>query len=177
MEDNQIKEKQKNNALDEAPDLYDYIVTNAYLKGLKDGTPISLDQQEQPPVRWYKITKIVKEKEIFFADKLSMLYIALHDKAKNVILALKKENFGSIELYLGARDFEGTGCVSGEILESGLRGFLPGVDYEYVPEENFNKTFLAGFNNNDDNDKKEKDGENELAVSSASVLASLRLNI
>lgn len=174
MGDNQIKEKQKNIALDKAPDLYDYIVTNAYLKGLKDGTPISLDQQKQPPVRWYKITKIVKEKEVFFADKLSMLYIALHDQAKNVILALKKENFGSIELYLGARDFEGKDCVSGDILESGLRGFLPGVDYEYVPEENFNKTFLAGFNNNDGNDKKEKDGENELAVSSASVLASLR---
>lgn len=189
MDNNQIEGKKKTISLEEAPDLYDNIVTNAYLKALwncdikpveeflveeREKYQIKKDNQFLTTVRWYKITKIVKEKEVFFADKLSMLYIALHDRAKNVILALKKENYGPIELYLGARDFEGKDCVSGEILESGLKGFLPGVDYEHVHEENFNKTFMAGLKIDIESVEKGDGGENEFAVSSASVLASLR---
>ena len=68
-------------------------------------------------VRWYRIDKIVMEKKVFFADKLSMLYMSLHKKAQNIILVLNKQKDGDIELYLGARDFSGSSCVSGEILE------------------------------------------------------------
>ena len=81
------------------------------------------------PMRWYRIDKIVMEKGVFFGDKLSMLYMALHECSKNVVLVLNKNIGGSTELYLGARDFEGKNAYSGEILKSGLKGYLPGVKF------------------------------------------------
>lgn len=168
------QKKQAQNKDDNAFNLFDNIVTNAYLKELQECKIVSFKKKELASIRWYRITKIVMEKDVFFTDQLSMLYIALHNKAKNVILALKKEDNGPIELYLGARDFEGTDCVSGEILESGLKGFLPGVDYEFIPEESFKKSFMAGERNLFKNEKREDDEKTGCAVSSVSVLASLR---
>lgn len=146
---------------DKAFDLFDNIVTNAYLKELQGCEIVPCEEIKLAPFRWYRITKIVIEKDVFFADKLSMLYVALHDIAKNVVLVLKKNN-GKINLYLGARDFEDElkECEpfrSSEVLKAGLLGYLPGVGYDMdssgVPKIEY----------------KEK-----TCVSSVSVLASLR---
>ena len=158
MENNAPKMKNEKQSLDRAAYLFDNVVTNAYLKELQKCEIIPWQKPKQlTEVRWYQITKIVMEKGVFFADKLSMLYNSLHKNAKDVILALKKNN-GFIDLYLGARDFVGDGFVSGEVLEAGLRGYLPGVRYEAntkgLPEIEF------------------KNGSTY--ISSVSVLASLR---
>ena len=113
--------------LSEQLNLFHEIVTHDYLTLLKDCEIVPLNHSENPKMRWYKITKIVIEKDVFFADKLSMLYTSLHHTAKNVVLVLHKENEGNIELYLGARDFGGNKLISGEILKSGLEGYMPGV--------------------------------------------------
>ena len=107
--------------------LLDEILSQSYLSTLSDCDIKTPATEVNTPVRWYKINKIVMEKDVFFGDKLSMLYMALHEKAKNVILVLNKKNGGNIELFLGARDFEGDKHHSGEILKSGLEGYLPGV--------------------------------------------------
>lgn len=150
--------KQLLNEFDKAFDLFDNVVTNAYLKSLQGCEIVPFKGQNLAHIRWYRITKIVMEKDVFFADKLSMLYVALHDRAKNVVLALKKNN-GKIELYLGSRDFvEDKHHKSSEVLEAGLRGYLPGVRYEAntkgLPEIKFKK--------------------DSAYISSVSVLASLR---
>ena len=90
-------------------------------------------------VRWYKVNRIVTENDVYFIDKLSMLYMSLHNCAKNLILVLNKQNNGDVELYLGARDFSGNGNVSGEILEAGLQGYFPGISAKAtsVPEMTF----------------------------------------
>lgn len=146
------------NESDKAFDLFDNVVTNAYLKALQGCEIVPFKDQKLAHIRWYRITKIVMEKDVFFADKLSMLYVALHDRAKNVVLALKKNN-GKIELYLGSRDFvEDKHHKSSEVLEAGLRGYLPGIRYEAntkgLPEIEFKK--------------------DSTYISSISVLASLR---
>ena len=146
------------NESDKAFDLFDNVVTNAYLKALQGCEIVPFKDQKLAHIRWYRITKIVMEKDVFFADKLSMLYVALHDRAKNVVLALKKNN-GKIELYLGSRDFvEDKHHKSSEVLEAGLRGYLPGIRYEAntkgLPEIKFK--------------------EDSTYISSISVLASLR---
>ena len=107
--------------------LLDEILSQSYLSTLSSCEVQIPPAKVETSVRWYKINKIVVEKDVFFGDKLSMLYMALHEKAKNVILVLNKEDSGNIELYLGARDFDGEKNHSGEILKSGLEGFLPGV--------------------------------------------------
>lgn len=158
MENNAPKMKNEKQSLDRAAYLFDNVVTNAYLKELQKCEIIPWQKPKQlTEVRWYQITKIVMEKGVFFADKLSMLYNSLHKNAKDVILALKKNN-GFIDLYLGARDFVGDGFVSGEVLEAGLRGFLPGVGVGHNP----NISVVAEID------------EKKNCVSCVSVLASLR---
>ena len=133
---------------------FDGILSQQYLSGLSDC-------EIRPPVlcktsvRWYRIDKIVMEKGVFFADKLSMLYTSLHQYAQNIVLVLNKKNGGNIELYLGARDFRGDKSYSGEILKSGLQGYLPGISF--VSKRNINL------------DKYEKS-----SVATVSALASLR---
>lgn len=107
--------------------LLDEILSQSYLSTLSGCEVQTPPTKAGTSVRWYKINKIVVEKDVFFGDKLSMLYMALHEKAKNVILVLNKEDSGNIELYLGARDFVGEENHSGDILKSGLGGYLPGV--------------------------------------------------
>lgn len=126
MEKGLTKQNQEVN-LSEQLNMFHEIVTHDYLTLLKDCEIIPLSTPENTTIRWYRISKIVIEKDVFFADKLSMLYTSLHHTAKNVVLVLHKENEGSIELYLGARDFDGNKLISGEILKSGLEGYMPGV--------------------------------------------------
>lgn len=113
--------------------LFNDMVSNSYLTSLMQCEVKKPDPLPGTTVRWYRITKIVLEKGVFFADKLSMLYISLHNTARNVILVVNKEkDSGNIELFLGARDFNGRDSKSGEILRAGLEGYLPGVGYEKV---------------------------------------------
>ena len=129
---------------------FDGIITQSYLSQLSN-CEIRDIPKPTSGVRWYQITKIVIEKDVFFGDKLSMLYISLHDYAQDVILVLNKDNGGNIELYLGARDFSGEGenCFySGEILKSGMKGFLPGVIFHFVrdlPEEKYKNKSIASL--------------------------------
>lgn len=116
--------------------LFNDMVSNTYLTSLMQcevKNPVHLPETS---VRWYRITKIVLEKDVFFTDKLSMLYMSLHNTARNVILVVNKEkDNGNIELYLGARDFHGRDNNSAEILRAGLEGYLPGVGIEKIKGE------------------------------------------
>lgn len=125
--------------------LFDSMVTRDYLHALSSCSVLPLQETNYSAVRWYRIDKVVMEKNVFFTDKLSMLYTALHKKAKNVILLLNKQNDGDIELYLGARDFAGSSYVSGEILESGLDGYFPGIGYKMqaIPSLDFERPTIA----------------------------------
>ncbi|WP_372744414.1 ATPase, T2SS/T4P/T4SS family [Lutibacter sp.] len=53
--------------------------------------------------------------------------MSLHKTARSVILVLDKQNNGDIELFIGARDIEGSKNVSGEILNAGMEGYFPGI--------------------------------------------------
>lgn len=122
--------------------VFDSIVTRDYLHELSTCKVIPLSEKKYTKVKWFRIDKVVIEKNVFFADKLSMLYISLHKKAKNVILVLNKQKDGCIELYLGARDFSGRALVSGKVLEAGLDGYFPGLGYDSVgnlPDNQFEK--------------------------------------
>lgn len=163
---NKNLEKQLLNDADTAFELFDNVVTNAYLKELQGCEIVPFKDPKLAHIRWYRITKIVMEKDVFFADKLSMLYVALHDRAKNVVLALKK-SYGKMELYLGSRDFEVEQHRSCEVLEAGLHGYLPGVGYKASTEG------LLPIENKKNNEKK-GDKKGDIYVSSVSVLASLR---
>lgn len=86
------------------------------------GEPVTL-----PSYRWYRIDKIVYEKNVFFTDKFSMLFSALHAEAAQVALVLEKKN-GSTKLYIGARDNNDNAFnLSGDTLEAAINGFLTGV--------------------------------------------------
>lgn len=132
--------------LDKQIEVFSDIITHTYLHSLADceiRTPIDL---YGTPVRWYKISKIVLDKDVFFIDALSMLYTSLHSCAKNVILVIEKQSEQNIDIYLGARDFSGINNTSGEILLSGLQGYLPGVKVKSVthePKLNFENTFIS----------------------------------
>lgn len=118
--------------------LFNDMVSNSYLTSLIQCEVKKPEPENLPDtsVRWYRITKIVLEKDVFFTDKLSMLYMSLHNTARNVILVVNKEkDNGNIELYLGARDFHGRDNNSAEILRAGLEGYLPGVGLEKVKGE------------------------------------------
>lgn len=132
METKPQKYEDENQRLARQVKVFDEIISNSYLNQLSECEIVSPNFGELTDIRWYKITKIVIEKDTFFIDKLSMLYMSLHEIAKTVILVLNKINSGNIELYLGVRDFEGNKSISGSILESGLQGYLPGVSAKKV---------------------------------------------
>jgi putative ATP-binding protein len=125
--------------------VFDSMVTRDYLHELNSCEILPMEKSNYSPVRWYRVNKVVIEKNVFFADKLSMLYMSLHKKAKNIILVLNKQNDGDIELYLGTRDFSGSSHISGEILESGLEGYFPGVGYKMqaIPALDFESPAVA----------------------------------
>ena len=127
--------------------VFDSMVTRDFLHSLSecDVKPLSLDTSSYSKVRWYRVDKIVMEKDVFFADKLSMLYMSLHKTARNIILVLNKQNDGDIELYLGARDFYGNSSLSGKILEAGLEGYFPGIKFKQdgITELNFSNPAIS----------------------------------
>lgn len=132
----------------EQTELFEDFVSRNFLNNLEDCEIYPLQQERTDTfIRWYMITKIVLEKDTFFPDKLSMLYMSLHNVAKNIILVVNKNEQGKINLYLGTRDFEGTLNVSGEILDAGLHGYLPGIRSEIyadgTPGNSYEKPFVS----------------------------------
>ena len=168
----------KEATLEKNIELFNNIVTQSYLRRLSgcEIKPKKADEQV-PLMRWYRITKIVMEKDVFFGDIFSMLYISLHNTAKNVVLVLDKKNDDKVELYLGAKDFNGNGFISGDILEAGLKGYLPGIKlgYEKSPDK------YVIIEDKEEYEKLQKENNDpkrifitDAFVSSVSVLASLR---
>lgn len=146
--------------------IFENIVSKEYLHDLTDCKVLPLAVNKgYAGVSWYRINKIVTEKDVFFPDKLSMLYNSLHKNARNVALVLNKKSEEEIELYIGARDYGKEERITGEILEAGLNGFFPGIEYERV--KNSDIFGLKSENNN------LKLGE-EIYVTSVSAIASLR---
>lgn len=139
-------------------ELFDSIVTHGYLTRLSTSPIANHISESIPGMGWYRVTKIVMDKEDFFPDRLSMLYTALHSVASNVALVIDKKGFDNIEIYMGARDFSGTSLNASSLLYNAAQGYLPGVESTYYPD----KTFLPG-------DDKEK-----LYVGAYSGIASLR---
>ena len=142
-----VSDSQQEQLLEQA-DLFGDIVSRSYLGNLDECKIIPLDTtMHNSPIRWYSITKIVLEEGTFFPDKLSMLYMSLHNVAKNIILVINKNRHGKIELFLGARDFVGVMNVSGEILGAGLHGYLPGiktiVHSKDMPGNKYEKSFIS----------------------------------
>ncbi len=127
----EVAKADQNSITEACQRVFDSVVSREYLHELhsRHVIPLSNSSLRYPKVRWYKVDKIIMEKDVFFTDKLSMLYMSLHNSARNVILVLNKEKDGDIELYLGARDFTGNSCISGEVLEAGLQGYFPGVGF------------------------------------------------
>ena len=123
----------KTELVDACHQVFDSMVTRDFLHSLSECSvkPL-LNTSEYSKVRWFRVDKIVMEKDVFFADKLSMLYMSLHKTARNLILVLNKQNDGDIELYIGARDFAGNSSVSGNILKAGLEGYFPGIRFEQI---------------------------------------------
>lgn len=117
--------------------LFDTIVSHNYLDNLSDYPVLTPMRDRTTGMGWYKITKIVLDGETFFPDQLSMLYTALHNVAKNVALVIQKKDFDNIEIYLGARDFDGSLQEASTLLSSAIQGYLPGVKVEYAVDKRF----------------------------------------
>lgn len=123
----------------EASALFDNIIYKSYLLNLSN-VEISPCKESVNAIRWYRVTKIVYEKDVFFTDKMAMLFASLHNVCSMVAMALHKEKHGVVEVYIGTRDTQGSDYISGDILESGLKGILPGITIELS-----GKNMLEGF--------------------------------
>lgn len=62
--------------------VFDSLVTRDYLHELSTCSVRPMQATGYSAVRWYRIDKIVMEKKVFFADKLSMLYMSLYKKSQ-----------------------------------------------------------------------------------------------
>jgi DNA helicase HerA-like ATPase len=133
-------EKQRLIEFQEASLLFDQVIYKSYLQGISSAKIVPY-KGEPKVIRWYRITKIVYEKDIFFTDKMAMLYASLHNVCGMVAMALHKEKNGIVDVYLGTRDEHGADYISGDILEAGLKGILPGIAFESLS----GKTMLEGF--------------------------------
>lgn len=130
-------------------ELFDTIVSHNYLSRLQD-YPILPMMGNSTGMGWYRISRIVLDREKFFPDQLSMLYTSLHDVAKNVALVIHKKNFDDIEIYLGARDFDGSLQEASTLLKSAIQGYLPGIKSEYSIDKRFlselsSKNYVASY--------------------------------
>lgn len=109
--------------------------------------PSSISEEMLMPMSWVNISKIIYEKDIHPIDILSVLYSAIHDSCKSVVLLIQKENFGKIQFYLGVRDnFKNSNFVCKYILQKALKGLLPGVVFEDVQvrlNEKLNGNFVS----------------------------------
>lgn len=117
--------------------LFDTIVTHNYLADLSNYPIEVLDLVASSGMGWYKITSIVYDKSTFFPDQLSMLYTALHNVARNVALVIDKKGVDNIEIYIGARDFDGNIHEASTLLASAIQGFLPGIKKDIAVEKEF----------------------------------------
>ncbi|WP_165730989.1 ATP-binding protein [Polaribacter sp. 20A6] len=145
MKDHSLKsiseEPNQTEIVEQSRTMFDALVTRDYLQELNNCEVLPLNEEVSiSPIRWYKIDKIVVESDVFFSDKLSMLYMSLHKNAKSVILVLDKQNNGNIELFIGARDIEGSKNVSGEILKAGMEGYFPGIGLKNTKPSDVNYT-------------------------------------
>lgn len=140
-------EKLRREELLQKLDIFDTVISHSYLSRLGGCTVVAKTGREDARVTWLRITKIVKDKDIFFPDQLSMLYTALHSCAKNVLLVVEKRKDSTVDLYLGVRDFDGELRQSGETLKGALPGYLPGVVFEPCqgPSERKAEQFVASF--------------------------------
>ena len=111
--------------------LFETIVTHDYLTKLSECPIVAPIPEQLSGMGWWRITKIVLDKEAFFPDQLSMLYTALHNVAANVALVIDKKGMDDIEVYLGARDFSGNNFNASALLNNSIQGYLPGVKTEY----------------------------------------------
>ena len=95
--------------------VFDSMVTRDYLHSLSlcKVKPLA-STSDYTKVRWFRIDKIVMEKDVFFADKLSMLYMSLHKTARNIILVLNKQHdavcFADSVFFFRAAFGFGLGC-------------------------------------------------------------------
>lgn len=107
-------------------------------------------------LRWFRIDRIVYEEGTFFIDRFAMLISALHGEARELVLLIRKEKGGNIQLFLGSSDVdEHNMYYAGETLRASLEGIFPGIQYEQK-----NPRDLLDFDNK--------------AVASVSVIGSLR---
>ena len=106
---------------------------------------------ELKPLKYsvFRITKIVYEKEVFFPDKLSMVYSALHNVAENIFLVVQRTQQGSIDFYIGARDRELVNSYnhrySGTLLKSVINGCMPGVIMDNQGVDNKDELILNEY--------------------------------
>jgi energy-coupling factor transporter ATP-binding protein EcfA2 len=111
-------------------ELFDTIVSHNYLNKLTTYPIVAAASLSTSKMGWYKITRIVYDGNTFFPDQLSMLYTALHNVARNVALVIEKKGLDDIEIYLGARDFDGNLHEASTLLNSAIQGYLPGIKTE-----------------------------------------------
>ena len=113
-----------------------------------------IDTKNMFPVKQFDIRHLTKEQVLyicnelgykkdkqdlaimFFVDKLSMLYNALHSSAQNVCFLLRRgycnNNKSAVEIFIGTTDARGDNGynISGDVLQRGLNGLFPGVSSE-----------------------------------------------
>lgn len=127
--------------LNEQLNLFETIVSHNYLTKLNECPIVTPMPEQLSGMGWYRVTKIVLDEEVFFPDQLSMLYTALHDVASNVALVIDKRGMDDVEIYLGARDFEGDLFTASTLLNNSIQGYLPGVKVEFAVEKQFLKDY------------------------------------
>ena len=131
-------------------------VSKRYLSKLENADVIDFNEDNYPQLAgmtWFKITKMVYERGVFFPDQMSTLYAAMHGEARQIVFVVQKEH-GEINFFVGTRDNEGY-FHSGELLKKGFHGVFPGVCLENSSPLSINRS-------------------SECAISSVSGVASLR---
>lgn len=130
----------RDNSITDKLTLFDNIVSHKYLSKLSECRILPFTDKSLTSMGWYKVTDIVYDEDTFFPDQLSMLYTSLHNVAKNVALVIHKKGSDDIDIYLGARDFEGNLHESSTLLSSAIRGYLPGIKTEQAINIEFCKS-------------------------------------
>lgn len=123
-------------------DIFEKIVSHSYLKELDTARIVPIGNSDLSGMGWYKINRVILDKESFFPDQLSMLYTSLHDVSENVVLVVNKTGNDNIDIYIGARDFKGSNHEASSLLGTAIYGYLPGVKVEKIsqdPLENIDK--------------------------------------
>ncbi len=133
----EVSSNKSDNSIMSQLEMFDNIVTHNYLSKLSSYPIVPLNNSDKSRMGWYKITRIVYDGETFFPDQLSMLYTSLHNVSKNVALVIQKNGFEDVEIYLGARDFEGSLHESSTLLSSAIQGYLPGIKIEQSTDCSF----------------------------------------